>query len=221
MGRKSNKQKAAEAAASNGAYEANGGAAVLEQPEASDPVEETPRARRPKAQDLPGVEGEGVSLPKFKDIDKLADKFVELRGPEGRLGRANHRRPGKPLGEDAGTWVADLHGWRSNGDHQGRETQNQGQDGIGGKPRGRGLIVTAVSDIVAGVRSNGEALRYYVASRSRQREHLVDLGENEGRGQCACEAWKFNGNCYHVGRAQRYLAVEVAQKFIKQERQRV
>lgn len=31
----------------------------------------------PKAQDLPGVEGPGISTPKFRDIDRLADKYVE------------------------------------------------------------------------------------------------------------------------------------------------
>ena len=32
---------------------------------------------RPKQEDIPGVEGPGVSKPKFRDIDKLADRYIE------------------------------------------------------------------------------------------------------------------------------------------------
>lgn len=38
-----------------------------------------------KAQDLPGVEGPGVSPPKFKDLDRLADKFIEIRDQKAEL----------------------------------------------------------------------------------------------------------------------------------------
>lgn len=38
-----------------------------------------------KTQDLPGVEGPGVSLPKFKDLDRLADKFIEVRDQKAEL----------------------------------------------------------------------------------------------------------------------------------------
>lgn len=34
---------------------------------------------RPKAQDLPGVEGEGVSPKKDKALEKLGDEFIEIR----------------------------------------------------------------------------------------------------------------------------------------------
>lgn len=37
-----------------------------------------------------------------------------------------------------------------------------------------------------------EAMRFHVRSRSRPDEwHLVDLTEYDGRGQCACETWRF------------------------------
>lgn len=32
---------------------------------------------RPKQDDLGGIEGPGVSKPKFRDIDKLADRYIE------------------------------------------------------------------------------------------------------------------------------------------------
>jgi hypothetical protein len=38
-----------------------------------------------KPQDLPGVEGPGVSIPKFKDLDKLGDKFIDLRDEKAAL----------------------------------------------------------------------------------------------------------------------------------------
>lgn len=38
-----------------------------------------------KTQDLPGVEGPGVSLPKYKDLDRLADKFIEVRDEKAAL----------------------------------------------------------------------------------------------------------------------------------------
>lgn len=40
---------------------------------------------RPKAQELPGVEGPGVSLPQYKDLDKLGDKFIEVRDEKAKL----------------------------------------------------------------------------------------------------------------------------------------
>lgn len=42
-------------------------------------------AKRPTPQDLPGVDGPGVSRPKYKDLDKLADKFCELRDGKANL----------------------------------------------------------------------------------------------------------------------------------------
>jgi len=36
-------------------------------------------ANRPKAQDLPGVEGPGVSPIKIKELDRLGDKFIDKR----------------------------------------------------------------------------------------------------------------------------------------------
>lgn len=41
--------------------------------------------KRPLPQDLPGVEGPGVSPPKFKDIDRIADQFVEVRDEKAEL----------------------------------------------------------------------------------------------------------------------------------------
>lgn len=40
---------------------------------------------RPKPQDLPGVEGPGVSVPKHKDLDRLGDKFIEIRDAKAKL----------------------------------------------------------------------------------------------------------------------------------------
>ncbi len=40
---------------------------------------------RPKAQDLPGVEGPGVSPPKIKELDRLGDKFIEIRDDKADL----------------------------------------------------------------------------------------------------------------------------------------
>lgn len=34
---------------------------------------------KPKQVDLPEMEGEGVAQPRFKDIDALADKYVDVR----------------------------------------------------------------------------------------------------------------------------------------------
>lgn len=46
---------------------------------------------RPQSQDLPGVEGPGVAPVRYKDIDKLADKFIEIRDEKavlaGKLGK--------------------------------------------------------------------------------------------------------------------------------------
>lgn len=40
---------------------------------------------RPKAQDLPGVEGPGVAPVKYKDLEKPGDEFVELRDDKAEL----------------------------------------------------------------------------------------------------------------------------------------
>lgn len=40
---------------------------------------------RPKAIDLPGVEGPGVSPVKHKDLDKLGDEFIDLRDQKSKL----------------------------------------------------------------------------------------------------------------------------------------
>lgn len=39
----------------------------------------------PKAQDLPHMEGPGVALPKYKDLDKLGDKFIDIRDQKATL----------------------------------------------------------------------------------------------------------------------------------------
>lgn len=41
--------------------------------------------KKPVTQDLPGVEGPGVSLPKFKDLDRLGDKFTSVRDEKAEL----------------------------------------------------------------------------------------------------------------------------------------
>lgn len=38
-----------------------------------------------KQEELPGVEGPGVSQPKFKDLDRLGDKFITLRDEKAEL----------------------------------------------------------------------------------------------------------------------------------------
>ncbi len=40
---------------------------------------------RPKSEDLPGIEGEGVAPPRYKDIDRLADKFIDVRDQKAEL----------------------------------------------------------------------------------------------------------------------------------------
>lgn len=41
--------------------------------------------------------------------------------------------------------------------------------------------------------------RFLVWSESRPDEcHLVDLDENEGRGECSCEDWNFNQSNYYL-----------------------
>lgn len=41
--------------------------------------------------------------------------------------------------------------------------------------------------------------RFLVWSESRPDEcHLVDLDENEGRGECSCEDWNFNQGDYYL-----------------------
>ena len=40
---------------------------------------------RPTQNDIPGVEGPGVSQPRFKDIDRLADKFIDIRDQKSDL----------------------------------------------------------------------------------------------------------------------------------------
>jgi hypothetical protein len=39
----------------------------------------------PKQNDLTGIEGPGVSLPHFKDLDKLGDKFIDIRDQKAAL----------------------------------------------------------------------------------------------------------------------------------------
>jgi hypothetical protein len=41
--------------------------------------------KKPEPQELPGVEGPGVSIPKFKDLDRLADRFIEIRDQKAEL----------------------------------------------------------------------------------------------------------------------------------------
>lgn len=40
---------------------------------------------RPKAQDLPNMDGPGVGVEKFKDLDRLGDKFIEIRDEKAAL----------------------------------------------------------------------------------------------------------------------------------------
>lgn len=40
---------------------------------------------RAKATDLPGIEGPGVSVPKYKDLDRLGDEFIEVRDEKAKL----------------------------------------------------------------------------------------------------------------------------------------
>src|SRR5437899_1708974 len=40
---------------------------------------------RPRQEDLAGVEGPGVSPARYKDIDRLADKFIETRDEKADL----------------------------------------------------------------------------------------------------------------------------------------
>ena len=40
---------------------------------------------KPQVQDLPEMNGPGVALPRFKDIDRLADKFIEVRDEKATL----------------------------------------------------------------------------------------------------------------------------------------
>ena len=41
--------------------------------------------------------------------------------------------------------------------------------------------------------------RFLVRSASRRDEiHLVDLEENDGRGECSCEDWHFRQGDYHL-----------------------
>lgn len=42
---------------------------------------------RPKPQDLPGVEGPGVSPVKIKELERLGDKFIEIRDDKAELAR--------------------------------------------------------------------------------------------------------------------------------------
>ena len=75
----------------------------------------------------------------------------------------------------------------------------------------------------------GEALRYYVGSRSRQAvQHIVDLSALYGNGQCSCEAFCFKAakrlatgevpseqtECRHIREAKRYLALTVVRRAI-------
>lgn len=41
--------------------------------------------KKEKQEDLPAMEGPGVSLPKFKDLDRLGDKFISLRDEKAEL----------------------------------------------------------------------------------------------------------------------------------------
>jgi len=38
-----------------------------------------------KSVDLPNMKGPGVELPKFKDLDRLADRFIEIRDEKAKL----------------------------------------------------------------------------------------------------------------------------------------
>lgn len=40
---------------------------------------------RPRQDDIPGVEGPGVSPPKIKELDRLGDKYVEIRDEKAKL----------------------------------------------------------------------------------------------------------------------------------------
>lgn len=52
---------------------------------ASKPNKNTPSMARPKQDDIPGVEGPGVSPPKIKELDRLGDKYVEIRDEKAKL----------------------------------------------------------------------------------------------------------------------------------------
>lgn len=40
---------------------------------------------RPKATDLPGMNGPGVAPPRYKELDRLADKFIDVRDAKAEL----------------------------------------------------------------------------------------------------------------------------------------
>lgn len=49
------------------------------------PQNRTTVMARPKAQDLPGVEGEGVAPIKDKKLEQLGDEFIEIRDKKAEL----------------------------------------------------------------------------------------------------------------------------------------
>lgn len=76
----------------------------------------------------------------------------------------------------------------------------------------------------------GETLRYYVDSRTSQKQHLVDLSEYGGNGRCDCEHFEFkhkkmlekfgafpaeNLQCWHITRALKFIGQDVVYKVME------
>lgn len=40
---------------------------------------------RPKQDEIPGIQGEGVSKPVIKELDRLGDKFIDIRDQKAEL----------------------------------------------------------------------------------------------------------------------------------------